>query len=101
MIDQKRIVICTPQSGVVHTQYYFSNYSVDWEKDNLELPEHIVKPAFNPDPLFKIARGLEGIKKVMLDREERMDSDNDNILTVEEFTKFMLKSGVVPIISKY
>ena len=88
-ITSKNLNIVAP-SNPVYIQYLFSNRS-DWELHKVELPK---RSAFNPDPLYRMARALDDIKKSLEVSGERNSSDNIT-MSVEEYTDLKL-NGKVP-----
>jgi hypothetical protein len=89
-IKSKQVIIANVPSTII-MRYYFSNRP-DWEDHKLEIPED--KSNINPDPFYRIARALEDIKKVLGDKSE-VNSVDDIIMSVEEYTELIL-NGKVP-----
>ena len=85
----KRTSIAFPNT--VTNAYYFSNIPGKFNFD-LELPKPEV--SLNPDPLYRIARALEDIKKLKAESEDDKKQD-DVVLTIEEYTALLL-DGKVP-----
>ena len=83
-IDKK--VVSIPNNGIITTKYYFSNCD-GFEEHILELPP--IERDYSIDPLYRIARALENIKKLMDEKAEKKD-DHEVVMTIEEFTKLML-----------
>ena len=91
-IRSKSMSFCA--SGVVHTQYCFSNRP-DWKDHTMVLPEPDASDR-NADPLYRIARALEGIQKTLDVPKSRVKTSMDDVtLSVEEYTDLRL-NGKVP-----
>lgn len=79
--------------GTVLSQYTFTNVE-EWDGPIPTLPEdeERIRDLLNPDPLYRIARALEDIKRSASSVADRASTSTDElVLTVEELRDLMLR----------
>jgi hypothetical protein len=83
--------------GAILSRYSFTNVT-EWDGPIPTLPEDTdnIRDLLNPDPLYRIARALEDIKKSASSVADRAVTSTDElVLTVEELRDLMLR-GIAP-----